>query len=72
MKSQHEGVRFLCDLCDYKANWKHNLLTHIKSIHENVDVKFPCELCDFKAKQKGTLLNHIQSIHGDVRFPCKQ
>ena len=32
----HEGVKFPCNQCDYKATQKSNLLKHIKSIHDCV------------------------------------
>ena len=57
IKSRHEGVKFPCDQCDYKATQKRILLTHIKSIHEGI--KFPCDRCDYKATTKGNLLTHI-------------
>ena len=47
IKTIHDGVKFLCAQCDYKATQKDNLLTHIKTKHEGV--KFPCAQCDYKA-----------------------
>ena len=63
-------TRFSCELCEYKATQKGNLLRHIKSTHEGV--KFPCEQCEYKAKYKGNLLKHIKSTHEGVKFPCEQ
>ena len=34
MKSIHEGVRFNCTQCDYKAKQKDVLHQHVKSVHE--------------------------------------
>ena len=34
MKSVHEGQKFPCPQCDYKAAWKSNLKKHIKLVHE--------------------------------------
>ena len=34
IKTIHDGVKFLCAQCDYKATQKDNLLTHIKTKHE--------------------------------------
>ena len=50
-KSKCNGVKFLCNLCDFKSTQKGNLLRHIKSIH--IGVKLLCNHCDFKATQKG-------------------
>ena len=46
VESKHEGVKFLCDQCNYKATQKGHLKAHIQSKHENV--KFHCDKCDFK------------------------
>ena len=61
VQSKHEGVRFPCDQCDYKAVQKPSLVRHIKTVHEGV--KFPCEECDYKAAQKFTLMRHKKSKH---------
>ena len=61
IKSIHEGVKFPCNQCDYKATQKGNLMTHIKSRHQGVI--FPCNLCDYKATQKSNLMTHITFRH---------
>ena len=61
IKSSHEGNKFSCDQCDYKARHKRRLLTYIQSIPEGV--KFPCDQCDYKVTRKEHLLIHIMSIH---------
>ena len=33
-ESIHEGVRYPCDQCDYKASQKESLKTHRKSKHQ--------------------------------------
>ena len=48
IKVIHEGVKYPCNQCDYKAKWKSSLLTHMKSKH---DITSPCDQCDYKAKQ---------------------
>ena len=60
IKSHHEGVKYPCDQCDYKATQKGSLLSHIKSKHEGV--KYPCDQGDDKATQKSNLLIHSQHI----------
>ena len=69
-KSKHEGVKYPCYQCDYKATQKGNLLTHLKSKHEGV--KYPCDQCDYKATEKGNLLRHLKSKHEGFIFPCSQ
>ena len=69
MKTVHEGVKFDCKLCDYKANRKSNLSQHVKSIHEGI--KYDCKLCDYKAKQRNSLTKHVESIHEGFKFECQ-
>ena len=61
LRSIHQGIKYPCDQCDYKATQKGDLLTHLKSIHEGV--KYPCDQCDYKATQKCHLLTHSNSKH---------
>ena len=35
-KSQHEGVKYACNQCDYQAAERGNLKKHIKSQHNSV------------------------------------
>ena len=70
MKSEHEGVKYPCDQCDYKATWKHSLKRHFKSKH--VGVKHACDQCDHKATQRSDLFIHIISEHEGVRYSCDQ
>ena len=37
-KAEHEGIRYGCPLCSYKATQKSNLKNHIKKIHNNDEV----------------------------------
>ena len=67
VKSVHEGVKFPCQQCEYKAATRGSLLKHVKSVHEGV--KFPCKQYEYKATQKGHLLTHIKSIHEGAKFP---
>ena len=43
---KHEGVKYPCDQCDYKATQKQFLLEHEKSKHEGV--MFSCDQCEYK------------------------
>ena len=69
-KSVHEGQKFQCPQCEYKATFKVSLQTHIKSVHEGQ--KFPCPQCEYKATQKGHLQTHIKSVHEGQKFQCPQ
>ena len=60
IRSKHEGIRYPCDQCDYKATDKGNLMKHIKSIHEGI--RYPCGQCTHKAISKGYLKMHIEFV----------
>merc|ERR1719319_725511 len=34
--ANHEGIRYPCSICDYKATQKSHLKTHVTAIHEGV------------------------------------
>ena len=51
VESVHEGFVFTCELCDFKANTKHELLEHIKTFHL---IYFIC--CHRKYKKKKKIL----------------
>lgn len=69
IKSIHEGKRFKCNQCDYRASKKGNLLKHISTVH-GVD-RYPCTKCDYKATQKANLQRHIDSVHEGIRYTCE-
>ena len=60
-ESQHQGVCYSCDNCQYKAPTPTHLKTHVESIHEGV--RYPCDQCDYKATQKGNLATHRKINH---------
>ena len=70
MKSVHEGHKFPCPHCEYKATKNGNLQTHIKSVHEGQ--KFPCPQCDYKAAWKSIVQKHIKTDHENKKFLCTQ
>ena len=44
-KSVHEGVKYPCDQCNYKATWSSTLQQHLKSVHEGI--KYSCDQCNY-------------------------
>ena len=57
VKSVHDGVKYNCERCDYKATTKSSLcmyIVHVQSIHEGV--KYNCKICDYKATQASDLI----------------
>ena len=63
-KNIHEGVRYSCDSCDYKATTTGHLKKHKESIHEGV--RYSCDCCDYKATQISHLKTHKQAKHKDM------
>ena len=65
MQSSHEGVRYICDLCEYKSTRQNGLKRHIQAKHEGVTYK--CDQCDYKASRKSDLPNHKRIKHEGVK-----
>merc|ERR1712126_723835 len=57
-----------CPQCDAVFTQRHNMLAHIRCIHEGL--KFPCSHCDYKATKQSHLKKHIESIHEVLKYPC--
>ena len=57
----NEGMKYLCNNCNYQITQQRNLQKHIQSIHEGN--KYPCKLCDYQATETGNLQKHIQRKH---------
>ena len=73
IKSVHEGIRFSCEQCDYKATSRANLKKHVQGRHAARTL--PCDYCDeyvgkptwprlldiygWKAHHQGALLHYI-------------
>ena len=57
----HDGVKYDCNLCDYKATQLGNLRTHVQSKHEGI--KIPCNICDQQLNSKASLNMHMKAKH---------
>ena len=55
-ESIHEGIRYSCYICYYKATTLSSLTQHKKSIHDGI--RYSCNICDCKATQLGNLMSH--------------
>ena len=61
-------VAVTCKVCGKKIN-KHNLKTHMQSVHENVI--FPCLKCEKTFSGKKALNDHIKAVHQGVKSSCR-
>ena len=52
----HEGVKYLCNQCEYQATQQ----TYFKTQKQ---VKHECKQCEYQATQQTHLKTHKQSIH---------
>ena len=66
-ESVHDGQRYPCHKCDYKATSK----SHDAAPIHNVQ-RYPCDQCDYKATLKQSLKLHVSSVHKGQRWPCDQ
>ena len=61
VRNKHEGVKYPCSQCDYKATQQNNLKIHIKAVHEGMI--YPCSQCDYKTTRNYRLKEHIDLQH---------
>lgn len=64
-ESKQEGVKYLCDKCDYAASRKEDLRRHIKGKYENVS--YPCPKCDYTETLAHNLKRHTERKHDELR-----
>ena len=67
MQSQHEGVKFLCDICEKQYTSQDSLKRHQKEVHE--DIKYSCGQCEKQYTKKTNLKRH-QTVHKDIKYSC--
>ena len=67
-KKKHEGVRYPCDSCDYKATKKSNLKQHKENIYKGV--RYACDSCDYNATTTDNLKKHKDFMHKGIRYSC--
>ena len=62
-----EGL-FCCQQCGHTSKWKHDVKSHILSVHEGV--KYNCTSCSFKTSYSANLRKHVKSVHDQEKFEC--
>lgn len=69
-KKNMDGKWYICDTCNYLGFSKHNLITHIKSIH-SLEKKFSCHICQEKFVTINMLSIHLRKHSGDKPYWCE-
>ena len=69
--SRGEKKPFKCETCDYRCFLKHNMKSHIMSVHEEKK-PFGCEICDYRCSQKGHLKSQLFMGKRNQLFSKKQ
>ena len=65
IKGAHEGLKYYCNDCDYKATHRGTVTTHIKAGHEGERNFVNCE---YNATARSSFLQHIKAIHEELKL----
>lgn len=69
MASVHDGIKYDCEQCDFRATEKGSLAWHVANVHERT--KYDCKQCDFKTSKKSSFVNHVANIHQRIKYDYK-
>ena len=69
-QTDHQGVKYACDQCDFQTTQQGHLTVHKQSKHEAE--KYACNRCDKKFTLQSSLIRHFKSQHQIVRYACNQ
>ena len=70
------GIIYPCDICDYVAESKVNLIIHIETKHRKNSSQYNktptmCDQCDHISSSKGNLKIHIEGKHNtSIEYSC--
>ena len=70
IESIHDGVRYPCSQCPYRASGKGTLKKHILFTHDKIGVT--CMICDTKHRSETHLKRHIAEKHEKLKVSCSQ
>ena len=63
------GIRYPCNLCDYKATQKAKIKVHKDSVH-GLGRRFQCEHCHKTFSLEQSLKRHMIEVHAKKQFKC--
>ena len=70
VKFSHNGVGFLCTICNHLSRNKTDLKSHIDGVHGSP--KYLCTICGSKFSQKTGLRTHTQAVHDKIKYNCNE
>ena len=68
--SVHEGVKLICDQCEYAATTRSHFTEHKKVQHEGshfIVTSDNCYQCDYTAIQNWLPIRHKQHVHEEMK-----
>ena len=66
---KHEGIRYGCEQCSYKATRRDHLKNHVLSQHDKI-LSYECDNCKQKFCDNRSLKNHILTKHEKKTYKC--
>ena len=60
-ETKHEGMKYQCRSCNYRATLQGNLKIHRQAMHEGQT--YNCDVCDFTASTPRTVGWHKKAKH---------
>merc|ERR1719509_634233 len=75
VKTDMEGLNYICEQCDYKTRRKGNMIAHLANNHRDGQpakqkpqegLIYLCEQCEYKTTRKWNLKPHVENIHNTI------
>ena len=57
----HQGIRYFCEICNFKATHRPNLKAHQRNVHDKI--RYSCQVCMFSDSQVSRVKLHEQRNH---------
>lgn len=72
-KTEHFGMRYRCDQCDYVSTKESYLTMHKRAKHtEHLGMNYSCDKCEYVTTKENYLSMHKRAKHEGVIFSCDQ
>ena len=70
MQSVHEGIKYDCNVCEYKVTRRNSLLRHVKSEHEGFKYYIIVRFVYTMQLTKYKFWVHVKSVHEGGKYDC--